>query len=71
MINESREESIVSKYVDMIGEHFDNVQVFASRYDHDTKSTVCVSIGSGNYTARIGQITLWLNGEVRDITEGE
>ncbi len=50
---------MVKASCEKLGEHFDSVQIFATRYDGET-GTVNVQWGSGNWFARKGQIADWL-----------
>lgn len=53
------EVEMVKNKVLELAEHFDSVQIFATRFDADTKDTATIQIGTGNFTARFGQITEW------------
>lgn len=54
----------VKKMVEQLGEHFDTVQIFATRHvPGDDNGTICVNRGSGNWCARYGQITEWVKYE--------
>jgi len=50
--------------------HFDTVQIFATRQDA-RDGTASVKIGLGNWFARYGQISLWLESEAAIDTEDE
>lgn len=41
-------------------EHFDSVQVFATRHDPEQGGTVQFQIGKGNWFARFGQVREWM-----------
>jgi len=47
----------LKEFVAKIGEHFDTVQIFAARQEDD--GTVNVNWGSGNWSARYGQVRQW------------
>lgn len=61
MIDGEKDEdlSLVKSVCEKLGEHFDTVQVFATRFDGEM-GTVNVNWGSGNWFARRGQISDWL-----------
>ena len=42
-------------------QHFDSVQIFVSRQEPDGK-TMGYTTGRGNWYARLGQVTYWLDG---------
>lgn len=50
----------LQKHVDDLGEHFDTVQIFVTRYPSESGGTVHARLGSGNYYARIGQVKEWI-----------
>ena len=52
----------MAKAVDQLGEHFDSVQVFVTRYEPDSveSSTMELFDGSGNWLTRYGQIKEWV-----------
>lgn len=70
---------IVREAIDRLMEHFDSVQIFATRYESDNDgNTVSVKMGSGNWFSRYGVIHEWLERcnetarcEVRGENEGE
>jgi hypothetical protein len=43
-----------------LGEHFDAVQILATRHDHELDGTVNVSFGMGNFFARYGHCRDWV-----------
>lgn len=56
--------AIVQKALDGLGEHFDTVHIFCTRYDPvDDGATVHLQRGTGNWFARYGQIRNWLEME--------
>ena len=64
-IKDSREDdsenAIIAKALRDLGEYFDTVQLFTSRYDHEGGGTVSKVAGSGNIYARMGQVGHWLD----------
>ena len=58
---------MISDVLARLGEHFDSVQIFASRQEVDggDQSVVNIYSGCGNWFARYGQVKNWL------ITENE
>jgi hypothetical protein len=51
----------VQEHVDQLSEHFDTVQIFATRCENGTLGgTVNVQVGAGNWFARYGQVQTWL-----------
>lgn len=51
----------VEKALDVLSEHFDAVQIFASRCESgELNGTIRVERGSGNWFARYGQIRSWV-----------
>lgn len=53
--------ALLRKAVDGLGEHFDTVQVFVTRHEAGTADgTKHISMGSGNWFARFGQIKVWV-----------
>jgi hypothetical protein len=54
----------VEKALLALGEHFDCVQIFATRYDTEgdgeERGTRHVAMGSGNWFARYGHIRSWI-----------
>lgn len=52
---------LLKNHLEQLGEHFDSVQIFATRHEHGTlDGTVTVQLGTGNWYARYGQIHEWL-----------
>lgn len=62
MSEQDQDQRIVAKAVDQLGEHFDSVQVFVTRYEPDSveSSTMELFDGSGNWLTRYGQIKEWV-----------
>jgi len=56
---------LISAALERLGEHFDSVQIFASRQEVDggDQSIVNIYSGCGNWFARYGQVTNWLTTE--------
>ena len=48
----------IRKHVDEMGEHWENVQVFCSRFEGD--DTQILHLGKGNLHARVGQVAAWV-----------
>jgi hypothetical protein len=58
----NRELDIVKRATLGMMEHFDTVQVFATRHDpHGEGGTVNIQWGQGNWFARYGHIRNWVN----------
>ncbi len=47
--------------INSLSEHFDTVQIFATR--HESEGTVHVSRGCGNWFARFGHVSEWCTRE--------
>ena len=59
--------ALVKQAVDFLKEHFEAVQVFVSRDDSDRLGgTTNCNMGSGNYYARYGQVSLWVIAQEQD-----
>jgi hypothetical protein len=56
--NEEQRVAIVNQAVDMLGEHFDNVQIFCNTVEDG--ETYRVKNGRGNTYARLAQAQEWL-----------
>lgn len=51
----------IKRAVAELGEHFDTVQVFATRCEDGTlDGTINISYGAGNWFARYGQVARWI-----------
>lgn len=51
----------VQKCLNELGEYFDSVQIFTTRYESETEGgTVNVAMGTGNWFARYGQVQDWI-----------
>lgn len=46
----------VEKSARELMEHFDSIQIIATRYEPDEKETVTISRGIGNWSARYGSV---------------
>lgn len=59
--NENAELERIKRVVAELGEHYDTVQVFATRHEAGTlDGTINVQFGAGNWFARYGQVARWL-----------
>lgn len=56
--NEDADLEMLRKHAGMLSEHFETVQIFATKLVPDG-GTITVSQGSGNWYARYGQIKEW------------
>jgi len=56
-----REVKIVESAARCLMEHFDTVQVFVTRYEKE--NTTMLATGFGNWFARHGQVSQWLQRE--------
>lgn len=65
-VNMSRETDLqlVQKAVDDLGEHFDTVQIFVTRYEGGD-GTTNINLGTGNWFARFGHVSEWLLKEIK------
>ena len=54
-------QTIVGKCVSDLMAHFDNVQIFVTRVDDGM--TMGYARGDGNWYARIGHVTEWINAQ--------
>jgi len=53
--------AMVRQHAEQLGEHFDSVQIFATRHEPGSLGgTVTVHLGVGNYYARYGQVCEWM-----------
>lgn len=50
---------MIDRHLSHLFEHFDNVQIFASRVDEKGR-TVTITRGIGNFCARRGQVRDWM-----------
>lgn len=81
---QSSDEQYLDKALDTLREHFDTVQILATRHEASQNGTLHFDCGFGNYYARFGQLDIWLKqqrqasldvyeftGEVDDELNGE
>lgn len=55
-----RDMAVVKAAVQGLGEHFDTVQIFVTRYEpQDEGGTTNINYGAGNWFARFGQVRDW------------
>jgi hypothetical protein len=53
--------ALVEKCLQHLGEHFDSVQIFATRDEPaEREGTIKISKGVGNWYARYGQVVEWV-----------
>jgi len=57
---EERDLKIIEQHLCQLGEHFDSVQIFATRHDPEAGGTVNAQMGSGNWFTRYGQVREWI-----------
>jgi hypothetical protein len=58
---EEKDMKLLTSHAAQLAEHFNTVQLFATRHEDD--GTVTVAYGEGNWYARYGQIKLWIKRE--------
>ena len=58
-----REHQIIQNHAAMLMEHFDCVQIFASKHKGEQVGTITYNFGAGNYFARYGQVQQWVDEE--------
>ena len=52
---------MLRKAAEQLGDHFDTVQVFATRHmPAELDGTCVVNYGTGNWFARYGQVRMWI-----------
>lgn len=55
------DDAVIKRAMDLLGEHFDSVQVFVTRYmPAEVDGTRNLNIGVGNWFTRYGQVREWL-----------
>lgn len=59
----------VDAAVKALGEHFDTVHIFVTKYNADDKDTTAVSKGCGNIYAREGFIREWMTRQDEEARE--
>lgn len=52
---------MVKRVAAQLGEHYDSVQIFATRSESGQGGTVHAEYGVGNWYARFGQVREWLS----------
>lgn len=52
-------------------EHFDTVQIFATRCDDSGHNTTHCNYGAGNFFARLGHVKSWISDTEKDYILGE
>lgn len=62
---EDRDLRIVKQAASLLKEHFDSVQIFATRYEGE-QATTRVSYGLGDFFARYGVAELWVRDQTLD-----
>lgn len=50
----------VQEAVNLLGEHFETIQIFVTKDSDDNDGTVRINLGKGNWYARYGQVCYWL-----------
>lgn len=58
---EDRDMAILKKHCIQLSEHFDSVQIFATRHDHDEGRTLKANRGHGNWYANFGCVSEWVD----------
>lgn len=62
--DETKDTELLKVAVQSLGEHFDSVQIFATRHESGERNgTVCVNQGTGNWYARYGYVKEWITME--------
>jgi hypothetical protein len=68
----AQELALVKQHISQLMEHFDSVQIFATRFDgEDDGNTRSVQAGDGNYYARYGHVVSWLKDQENASPLGE
>lgn len=54
---------IMQKHLNFLSEHFDTVQIFMTHHNPTTDEygTMNMTVGTGNWLARYGQVKDWIN----------
>lgn len=60
MSTKEQDLAMLDKAIETLGEHFDSVQLFVSRYEDGDTGTVSVQKGIGNWFSRYGQVKAWV-----------
>lgn len=61
--NEDRHMKVLKSHTAQLMEHFDNVQIFATRQNNDDDTTITAHFGGGNWYARYGHVREWVTRE--------
>lgn len=63
MSEQDQDEKRVDDALRVLGEHFDSIQIFATRVNDNSEGggTVHISKGIGNWFARYGHAKMWCN----------
>lgn len=64
---EDRDMAVLARAVAQLSEHFDTVQIIATRHDPKNDCTIVARKGVGNWHARFGSVREWLVREERRI----
>jgi len=60
-----RDEKVLRKALNELGEYFDTVQIFVTRHDPaEENGTLEYNCGIGNYYARLGQVKMWQDSQI-------
>jgi len=60
-VEEDKQQEMLNEHARQLGEHFDSVQIFASRHESGIHgATLNFAAGEGNFYAAVGQVRLWL-----------
>jgi hypothetical protein len=62
MTTGDHEEQLIDAALKTLSEHFDGVQIFATRYESDG-NTLNIARGHGNFFARYGHVQEWVIGQ--------
>ncbi len=60
-----RDHAMLKRHVAQLAEHFETVQIFATRHSAEHDGTVGAQWGEGNWYARYGQVKEWVVREER------
>lgn len=52
--------AVLNHHVKMLRDHFDSVQIFATRHDEPNKKTIYADSGGGNWYSRFGLVKSWV-----------
>lgn len=63
--------ALILKYLSLIREHFDSVQIFTTRHLNDTLGTAKIDMGSGDWFARYGMVRRWCDAQEINKHEGD